>query len=297
MTVNSKLQRHLPRAALALSAAMACLGSAAAEPLHREYLNGATHAVLGGGGANVTFSAGPDGLFFVDSGARRDAADVLDLAKEVSDAPVRYLVNTHAHPEHTGGNARFGKAGAVIVAHEEVRDVIAADSSGSQDSALPVITLSELGRVSFDFNDETIEVFHVAPAHSPGNVIVHFAESNVIHVGALFSPISYPTITGGTVEAWIGALNEAVRSANFETRVVPSSGPVSDREGLIAYREMLIAVRERVIEALDRGQTLEQFVATRPTREFDARYGDPSNALFLPVVYREMSLRRQPAGE
>jgi cyclase len=300
MSVYSNPQRLRPSAAVAAIAGFVALafgtGAALADGLHRESLNESTHVVVGGSGANVTFSAGRDGLFFVDSGDRRDAADVLELALQGGELPVRYLVNTHEHPAQTGGNARFGKAGAVIVAHEAVRDVIGAGRSDRQDPAMPTITLSELGRVSFDFNGETIEVFHVAPAHSPGNVIVHFQGSNVIHVGALFSPSSYPTFAGGTIEAWIGALNEAVRRANFETVVVPSIGGVSDREGLIAYREMLIAVRERAIDALDQGLTLEQFVASQPTREFDAYYGDPSDAAFLPAVYREMSLRRQPAG-
>ena len=168
---------------------------------------------------------------------------------------------------------------------------------GNNDDALPVFTLSELGSISFDFNDEMVEAFHVAPAHSPGNLIVHFPEANVIHIGELFSPTAYPSLAGGTVEAWIGALNSAVRLADFQTIVVPSHGPLSDREGMIAYREMLISVRERAIEALDQGQTLEQFVAMSPTREFDAYYGDPSDPLFLPVIYEELSLRRQPAGE
>ena len=278
---------------IAVAATAFTAGNAVADDLYREPLSGSVHAILGSV-ANVSFSAGEDGIFFVDSGGRRDARTVLDLADDVSAGPVRYLVNSHAHPAHTGGNGRIAAAGAVIVAHEEVRDVLS--RNGADADALPIITLSEAGRVSFDFNNERIDVFHVPPAHSPGNVIVHYTGSNVLHMGELFSPVRYPTLAGGTVAAFIRAMNEAVRSADVETKVVPAQGPVSDREGLIAYREMLIAVRERVIEALDQEQTLDQFLAMRPTREFDPQYGDPSDPLFLPVIYEEMGIRRQPAG-
>ncbi|MGD8324669.1 MAG: MBL fold metallo-hydrolase [Gammaproteobacteria bacterium] len=279
----------------ALAAVMfICAGTAAAEELHREALNGSVYGVLGSV-ANVSFSAGSDGVFIVDSGGRRGARTVLDLVGEVSAGPVRYLINTHAHPAHTGGNARIAAAGAVVVAHEEVRNVLS--ENGADESALPAFTLSGAGSISFEFNDETIRVFHVPPAHSPGNVIVHYTGANVIHMGELFSPIRYPTLAGGTVGAFIRALDEAVKASDVETIVVPAQGPVSDREGLIAYREMLIAVRERVIQALDQGQTLEQFTAMRPTREFDPQYGDPSDPLFLPVIYEELNLRRQPAGD
>jgi cyclase len=295
MASISDLQRHVRGRLVALTVALALsCGCASAQELHRESLSGAVHGILGSD-ANVTFSAGRDGIFIVDSGGRSGARTVLDLAAEVSPGPVRYLVNTHAHPAHTGGNARIARAGAVIVAHEEVREVLR--GNGADEAAMPRFTLSEVGRISFDFNDETINVFHVPPAHSPGNLIVHYTGSNVIHMGELFSPVKYPTLAGGTVSAFIRALDEAVRASDVETIVVPAQGPVSDREGLIAYREMLIAIRERVTEALDQGQTLEQFVARRPTLEFDPQFGDPSDPLFLPVIYEELSLRRQPAGQ
>lgn len=296
MPSMSVLQQRARRRTAVLAAVVALLsaGAAAADELHREPLSGSVHGILGSV-ANVSFSAGSDGVFLVDSGGRRGARTVLDMVGEVSQGPVRYLINTHAHPAHTGGNARIASTGAVIVAHEEVREVLS--GNGADKDALPTFTLSEVGRISFDFNDETISVFHVAPAHSPGNLIVHYTGSNVIHMGELFSPVRYPTLASGTVAGYIRALDEAVKASDVETLVVPAQGPVSDREGLIAYREMLIAVRDRVIEALDQGQTLEQFVALRPTLEFDPQYGDPSDPLFLPVIYEELSLRRQPAGQ
>lgn len=270
------------------------LTAAADDSLSSELLSGSVHAIVGLD-ANISFSAGADGVFVVDTGGRRGARAALEIIDSVTDAPVRYLVNTHAHPANSGGNERFAKAGAVIVAHEEVRSVLA--GNGADVSALPTFTLSELARISFEFNDETIHVFHVAPAHAPGNVMTHFTGSNVIHMGELFSPNHYPVLAGGTLSANIRALDAAVRVSNVDTLIVPSHGSVSDREGLIAYREMLIGVRERVIDALDQGQTLEQFLAMRPTQEFDAQYGDPSDPLFLPVVFEEFSLRRSPAGD
>ena len=289
------IRTALIRLACAGIAIVLCATAAAADnELRLEPLGGAVHGVIGGA-ANVTFSAGDDGLFFVDSGGRRGARTVLNFAEEISSGPVRYLVNTHAHPAHTGGNRVVAAAGAVIIAHEAVRDVL--HGNGADQSALPTFTLPALGSVTFEFNNESIVVLHVPPAHSPGNVIVHYKDSNVIHMGELFSVEHYPTLAGGTLTGWIRALNDAVRAADVDTVVVPARGPVSDREGLIAYREMLIAIREKVTEALDQGQSLEQFMALRPTRAFDPLYGDPSDPLFLPVVYKEFSLRRQPAGQ
>jgi glyoxylase-like metal-dependent hydrolase (beta-lactamase superfamily II) len=294
LPVTEPAFRRITAAVCALASIAIGAERAAADELRREPLNGTVYAITGSV-ANVSFSAGPDGVFVVDSGGRSGARAVLDLIDEVSHGPIRYLVNTHAHPAHTGGNARLADRGAVIVAHAAVRDVLI--ENGADAAALPRFTLSELGRVSFAFNAESIRVLHVPPAHSPGNLIVHYEGSNVIHMGELFSPVRYPALAGGTIAAYIRALDEAVKAASFETLVVPARGPVSDREGLIAYRDMLIAVRDRVIEALDQGQTLEQFVAMRPTREFDAQYGDPSDPLFLPVIFDELSLRRQPAGQ
>ena len=272
------------------------LAQRAAQPLQSAHIAGSIHWVSGGTGANVSFSAGPDGIFIVDSKSQRDARGILEFAEGATDAPLRYLVNTHEHPDHTDGNERIAAAGAIIVAHEAVREILAAGQRGgpaAPDTALPVITFGDLGSINFAMNGETIEVFHVAPAHAPGNSIVHYTGSNVIHMGDLFNPARYPVLAGGTLEGFITALNIAVRRADVETVVIPGTGPLSDREGLINFREMLIAVRERLIDALDQGQSLEQFIATRPTREFDAVYGDPSHALFLPVLYAEMSARRQ----
>jgi len=296
MSSKSFLVQLRAAALLAVGAIAALSGVAAASGLHREPLNGNVYAVLAGEGTNVVFSAGKDGLFFVDSGTRRDAGAILELGEELRQGEPMYLVNTDLQAGQTGGNERFAKAGAVIVAHESVRRALAAGSRDSE-AGLPILTLSELGRVSFDFNDEMIEVVHVQPAHSPANLIVHFPQSNVIDAGALFSSDHYPTIAGGSIDGFVSALDKVVKMSDYETIVVPDRGPVSDREGLIAYREMLIAVRERVTEALDQGKTFEQFAASRPTREFDPQYGDPSDPLFLPVIYEAMRLRRQPAGQ
>ena len=153
--------------------------------------------------------------------------------------------------------------------------------------------VSDNGRISIVLNGETIEVLHAPAAHATGNSIVHYTSSNVLHVGDLFSPSRYPIIAGGTYEGFIMALNLAIQRADVDTIVIPGSGPLADREGLIAYRDMLIAVRDRVIEALDAGLTEEQFIASRPTAPFDATYGDPGHPLFLPLLYAQMSARRQ----
>jgi len=285
---------------IAVVAGVVCATSTQAqrnpEPLRHEPLNGSVHWVTGGGGANVSLSAGPDGVLIVDSKNDRAAREILDIAASLTTAPVRYLINGHEHPDHTDGNARIAAAGATIVAHESVRRILMAGQRGGDpapEAAWPVVTYPDNGGVSFELNGDMIDVLHLPAAHAAGNSIVHYRVANVLHMGDLFSPNRYPIIAEGAYEAFITALNTAVQRSNVDTIVIPGTGPLSDREGLIAYREMLIVVRDRVIEALDAGQTLEEFIASKPTVEFDATYGDPSHALFLPVLYAQMNARRQ----
>jgi cyclase len=266
-----------------------------AEPLTYEHAAGNVYVLSGGGGANISMSAGPDGVLLVDSKGPGVTRKIIEIAESLSDEPIKFLINSHEHPDHTGGNANFGKRGVTIIASEPVRDVLAAGQRGGPPApaaALPALTFPAGGGLSIEFNGEQIDVFHVAPAHAPGNSIIHFKGSNVLHVGDLFGPRRYPIIAGGTYAAFIEDLNTAVKLCNVDTVVVPGVGPLSDREGLIAYREMLIVVRDRVIDALDAGNSLEEFIASHPTREFDATYGDPGHELFLPILYAEMAARR-----
>lgn len=265
------------------------------EPLTHAHVAGNVHLITGGGGANISLSAGEDGVLLVDSKGPRVTRDIVEIADSLSDRPIKFLINGHEHPDHTGGNENFGDRGVTIIASSAVRDVLAAGQRGgppAPEAALPDITFPANGGLSIEFNGERIDVFHVAPAHAPGNSIVHYRGSNVLHVGDLFSPTRYPIIAGGTYDAFINAMNISVQRADVETIVIPGSGPLSDREGLIAYRDMLIAVRDRAIEALDDGKTLEQFLESSPTADFDTVYGDPGHQLFLPVLYEQLSARR-----
>jgi len=231
----------------------------------------------------------------VDSKGPRVTNRIIEIAGSLSTQPIRFLINGHVHPDHTDGNAGFGERGVTIIANQAVRDVLFTGQRGGPPApkvALPVITFPPGGRLSLYFNGEQIDVFHVPPAHAPGNSVVHYRGSNVLHVGDLFGPERYPVIAGGTVAGFIEALDIVVRLANVDTVVIPGVGPASDREGLIQYREMLIVARDRANAALDDGKTLEEFIALQPTREYDAVYGDPSHPLFLPVLYEEMALRR-----
>ena len=295
-TRNNRLARRLVVGLLGTFIVAAAPAQRATESVRYEHLRGPVYWITGGGGANVSLSAGPDGVLIVDSKNERAAREILDIAESLSPAPVRYLVNGHEHPDHTDGNERIGRTGATIIAHESVRRTLMTGQRGgppSPEVAWPTLTYADNGGVSIELNGEIIDVFHAQPAHAQGNSIVHYTSSNVMHVGDLFSPTRYPVIAGGTYEAFISALNTAVQRCDVDTIVIPGSGPLSDREGLIAYREMLIVVRDRVIDALDAGMSLEEFVASRPTAQFDATYGDPGHALFLPVLYSQMSARRQ----
>jgi cyclase len=249
------------------------------------------YLLTGGGGANSTMLVGSEGTLLVDSKSAAVTVQIVDIATKLRSGPFRYLVNTHEHPDHTDGNAHFGDLGAVIVAHQGVRDVLAMGQRGGPPSppiALPSLTYPDGGGVTLHLDSETIHVFHAPPAHSPSNSIVHFVNANVLHVGDLYGPNRYQLIVGGTFQGFIAAADEILSIANDDTKIVPGVGPVGTRADFIAYRKMLVTVRDRVAQLVAQGKTLEEVIAAHPTAEFDATWGSPDHPLFLPVIYAEL---------
>jgi len=193
------------------------------------------------------------------------------------------LLNTHWHGDHTGGNERFGKTGAIIVAHENVRKRMSVDSviealhrkvPASPKAALPVVTFTS--DVTFHWNGDTIHAFHVPPAHTDGDVVVHFKKANVIHTGDVYFNGLYPFIdlsSGGSVLGVIRAASRVIDLCDDKTKVIPGHGPLSDRAELIVYRDMLAAVRQRIVKLIEAGKSADEAVAAHPTKDFDAKWG------------------------
>lgn len=263
------------------------------------------HMLLGNGG-NIGVSSGPDGVFLIDDQYAPVTERVLAAIRAFSDGPIRFVLNTHWHGDHTGGNENLGRAGALIVAHDNVRVRMSAEQfleaidrrvAPSPDGALPVVTFSET--VTFYLNGDVLHVFHVPHAHTDGDVIIHWQRANVVHMGDTFFSSTYPFIdysTGGTIDGMIAAADTVLALANADTKIIPGHGPLSDVTRLRTYRRMLATTRDRVAAALGRGQTLEQIQAAGLTSEWDEEWGQgyTTPARFIASVVRTIPRRPEP---
>jgi glyoxylase-like metal-dependent hydrolase (beta-lactamase superfamily II) len=231
--------------------------------------------MISGRGGNILFSTGDDGTFVIDDQYADIAESNLALIDEVSDMPVVFVLNTHYHGDHTGGNAAFFDAGATIVAHDNVRERLQSATGDARvaSRALPVITFSD--ETTFHWNDKTIRVQHLPAAHTDGDAIVHFPDANVIHTGDILFAGRYPFIdleAGGTVEGFIAALRQVHAMADGATTIVPGHGPLAKKSDVKATIDMLQEARRLVrIQMMD-GKDRETVIAANPLRRFNETY-------------------------
>lgn len=249
--------------------------------IEARHVGGHVHALYGQGG-NIGVSAGEDGVFLIDDQFAPLTDRILAALAEISDEPVRFVINTHWHGDHVGGNENLAGAGAVIVAHDNVRQRMSTEQfmeafdrtvPASPPDALPVVTFNDT--VTFHLNDDTITVTHVPAAHTDGDSIIHFENADVLHTGDVFFSSGYPFIdlgSGGSVQGMIAAVEQALSLAGEETRVIPGHGPLSDRAGLAAYHRMLNTITERVSQRMEAGESLEAIREAGVTAEFDERW-------------------------
>tara|TARA_B100000674_G_scaffold421293_1_gene372862 strand:- start:1389 stop:2099 length:711 start_codon:yes stop_codon:yes gene_type:complete len=236
--------------------------------------------MLVGQGGNIGVSAGPDDVFMVDDQFAPLTPKMLAAIKTISDRLIRFVLNTHWHFDHTGGNENLGKAGVAIVAHDNVRKLKNADqflkafgrkTPAAPKAALPIVTFSD--GVTFHLNGKTIRVFHAPNAHTSGDSIAHFVDADVIHIADTYLNGFYPFIDfqhGGTMEGMIAVAEKVIVMAGPKTRIIPGHGPLSNRAELMKYRDMLAAVGERIARAIVAGNSLENVHAENPTGEYDA---------------------------
>jgi cyclase len=245
-------------------------------------LGGGVHMLTGRGG-NIGVSVGSDGVVLIDDQFAPLTAKILAAVANLSEQPVRYVLNTHWHGDHTGGNENLGGRGAVIVAHDNVRERMSVEQfmaafdrrvPASPAAALPVVTFDRT--LTLHLNGDEIHVFHVDPAHTDGDVIVQFRVANVIHMGDTYFNGMYPfidTSSGGTIDGLIAAADRVLELANEGTKIIPGHGPLSDKAELSQYRDMLAEVRSQISRAIGVGQTVDEVVAQKPTTAFDAKWG------------------------
>ena len=260
--------------------------------------------MLTGRGGNLGVSSGSDGVFLVDDQFAPLTDKIRAAIAEISDRPLRFVLNTHWHGDHTGGNENLGEAGVLIVAHDKVRERMSVEQfmadfdrrvPAAPPAALPVITFGE--DVTFHVNGHDVHVFHVDPAHTDGDAIVHFRGADVFHMGDTFFAGRYPFIdvgSGGSVDGVIAAADRVLALSGKGTKIIPGHGPLSDRAGLQRYREMLAAVRERVAAGIARGRSADQVVASQPTAEYDAEWGGGfmTPEQFVRIVYASLAAAR-----
>ena len=285
--------------------------------------------MLVGAGGNITLQVGDDGILFVDAGVAQMSDKVLAAARSLSDKPIRYIINTHMHPDHTGGNEAISKAGitiaggnvvgdigasagnqAAIVAFQAVLDRMSAPTgqqAPTPEGAWPTETYTTPERKLF-FNNEGIEIIHIPNAHTDGDSIVFFRRSDVISAGDIFVTNRYPIIDmqrGGNVQGVIAGLNKIIEIAipaaiggndvlqEGGTMVIPGHGRLCDVADVVFYQEMVTIIRDRVQDMIKKGMTLDQVKAARPTRDYDPRYGATSGIwttdMFVEAVYKSLA--------
>ena len=239
--------------------------------------------MLTGAGGNMALQVGDSGAFLVDDQFAPLSDKILAEIKKLTDQPLRFVINTHWHGDHTGGNENMGKAGALIVAHENVRKRMSTEqftalwdrtTPASPEAALPVITFTDA--TTFHWNGDEVRVEYVGPAHTDGDSVIHFKKANVIHMGDTFFNGSYPYIdlsAGGSVDGVIENARRILELANDQTKIIPGHGPLTDKQGLQQYHDLLLRLRNKIKTLVDAGNTKEQVIAARPTAEFDAKYG------------------------
>lgn len=257
-------------------------------------------AMLQGAGGNLAVSTGPDGVFLIDDQYAPLTTKIRAAISALSKEPIRFVLNTHWHADHTGGNENLGRAGVLIMAHHRVRERLRSEQfqaargrtvPPSPEAAWPVVTFED--GVTLHLNGQTIEASHVAPAHTDGDSIVYFREADLLHMGDTYFAGMYPyidTSSGGRIDGMIEATDRGIAIAGPTTRIIPGHGPLSNRQELVGTREMLIKIRDRVRNLIIEGLDRDQVIARNVSKDFDGAYGGGfmTPARFVSVVYDSM---------
>jgi len=263
-------------------------GSAGADPAHED-----------AAGGRIGILAGPDGIFMVDAQYAELTDKVAAAIRKISPAPIRFLVNTHVHGDHTAGDANFVKMGATLLAREELRDELLR-TPGRDPAGIPVVTYGLGSPVKFRMDGETVDVIPVRAAHTGGDTMIRFENANVIMIGDFYRNYGYPyidTINGGTLKGALEALDSLYKLAGPDTRLVPGHGTIINRTALLGYRDMILAVQTKVQQMINEGKTEKEVLAAKLTAPFDAKVPGgllPAGAQgtsadrFVAMVYSEL---------
>jgi cyclase len=263
-------------------------------------LTGSVYMLQGSGG-NIGVCIGADGTFMIDDQYAPLTEKIIAAIAKLTDKPVQFIINTHWHGDHSGGNQNFSGKGAIIVSHENSRRRLEADQffgmpAHKQDayspSALPKITFTQ--SMAFHYNGETIRIFHISDAHTDGDAIIYFRESNVVHMGDVFVRYGFPFIdepNGGNINGMIETIDYVIKEIDEKTQIIPGHGQLSGKQDLINYNKMLTTIRDRVKKLVDEGKTMEEIIKTDPLNGF-VQQGANANEI-IKVVYNSILKTRK----
>jgi glyoxylase-like metal-dependent hydrolase (beta-lactamase superfamily II) len=266
-------------------------GSAGIDPSHQDATGG-----------RIGMLAGPDGILMIDSQYAQLGDKVLAAVKKIDGGPIRFLVNTHIHRDHTAGNAFFAKQGAVIFAREELRDGMvrlsqapnAASNPVANPAGFPVVTYGMGPPVKIHMNGEVVDFIPIRAAHTGGDTNIKFEKANVLFIGDFYRNYGYPFIdinNGGSLKGMLEGLDLTMQSADANTVIVPGHGTLIKRDAIVPYREMILAVTDKVHELIRQGKSLQEVLAAKVTAPYDGKVSggtDSSATRFVTAVYQEL---------
>jgi glyoxylase-like metal-dependent hydrolase (beta-lactamase superfamily II) len=249
---------------------------------------------LDGQGGTIGVLAGPDGVFLVDTQFAPLTDKIVAAVKKISPSPIKFVVNTHVHGDHTGGNENLGKMGAVIFSRDQLRARLArpgGNAAPAPAAALPVVTYD--GPVTIHMNGEEVQLIPIHSAHTDGDTLVRFPGFDVLMTGDYYRSIQYPNIdraNGGSLNGMLEGLGTTIGLAGPNTKIIPGHGPTVDRAAVIAHRDMILVLRDRVAAMIKEGKNAQQIVAAKPTADYDAKVDQAGTTgeRFINQLYAEL---------
>ena len=286
------------RTALALMVVAAVTGPLAAQQdfskveIKTTKISGNVYTLQGQGGT-IGALVGPDGVFMVDSQFAPLSDKIAAALKQISDGRIRFVVNTHLHGDHTGGNANFAKMGATLLSREELRARLAKPAKGDPPAAAALPVLTYRGPVTIRMNDEEVQLIPVPTAHTDGDTMIRFVNADIIMTGDFYRSVGYPNIdrnSGGTLNGMLAGLQSIVDLAGPNTKIIPGHGPIVSENAVTEHRNLMIALRDRVAPLVKQGKTQEEVVAAKVNADYDGKVQEPGTTgeRFITQLYAEL---------